>query len=807
MELYKTFNPVPSPDMRDVFDNSRVLDAFMSADDLAVQNRLGESILTRAGIEQLSRDAMLKYGYVPAGSFESGGTLTTPNQIMELEATGVYYRWAGVFPSDGKFVPAGSTPSSTGGTGDTAWKIVEDISLRSDLADPTGGTLVTLTQGTANAVPIKLQDVIQQSVYIQQYGGKDDYNGTTGTINTAALNTLLSDYPNGCKIKFPRTVGGTGRYYFDGSFGSADMSKYTLDIDPGVDIVLGGANTPLIGPGLVLNRELKILMQPLGYTYRLSPTPYGGLAGKPYVLSGSDGESPVVERAFTNTEMAFNTVNPSTGALTTAAASTDGEYASFGAIPSGQFIVGHFAVRPGWEYHAQVTMPGATASVVAYVQTEGGWVAFCQPIGGGNITRYVFLEGYPVQTAIFSHPLADNPAYNMDVSEIGIKVHSPTSFSLLCNHTEIARMDGLTSNIVRAGWGAGFANNSNVAYISHPVRIKANKTYGMRPLRIVAVGDSTADKNNPFSWVNHMVRIAAGTGGVQFKTVLNQAVAGQTSVQQAAIFNATDFSALGGFDFALIDVGINDIGGGSSADNFVAAIASMISTCITYNIIPIVGLPAMFYNQSAATPYGQTGQGTANADRGAQYRLPLLRKLAELNVQVATLPVQNMGAIIPSLLANSRCDPVVQDNVHQSAWGGELKGRGWAQALVGYLFARTRKDIVARAIKPSWIPSSLSGYGDTSQPSFSIVVNEFSMSGALNTPASVPNGTVVMNLPECYAPKSTLQFAVSCQDATPAYLASIATVQIDTAGAVTLFSVPSTARKIMFGNVRYSLPD
>jgi lysophospholipase L1-like esterase len=242
-------------------------------------------------------------------------------------------------------------------------------------------------------------------------------------------------------------------------------------------------------------------------------------------------------------------------------------------------------------------------------------------------------------------------------------------------------MDGLTSNIIAAGWGAGLANNTNTAYISYPVRAKRNKGYGMRPLRIVAVGDSTADKNNPFSWVNHMVRVMSGVGGVQFKTILNQAVAGQTSVQQAAIFNATDFQALGGFDYALIDIGINDIGGSVATSDFITAIVSMITTCTTYNITPIIGLPALFYNQSAATPYGQTGQPSANADRGAPYRLQLLRKLAELNVQVALLPIQDMGAIVPSLLSTS-LDPVVQDNVHQSGFGAELKGRGGRKRLL-----------------------------------------------------------------------------------------------------------------------------
>ncbi|OEI71292.1 hypothetical protein BFG58_15110 [Enterobacter sp. ku-bf2] len=305
-----------------------------------------------------------------------------------------------------------------------------------------------------------------------------------------------------------------------------------------------------------------------------------------------------------------------------------------------------------------------------------------------------------------------------------------------------------------------------------------------------------------------MIRVASGVGGIQFKSVLNQAISGQTSIQQAQIFNSTDFQSLGGFDYALIDVGINDIGGGATASQFINSIVSMVNTCTTYNMIPIIGIPAMFYNQSAAAPYGQTGQGTANADRGAPYRLQLLRKLAELNVQVAMLPIQDMGAIVPSLLGNTSLDPVVQDNVHQSAWGGELKGMGWAKALIGFMFSNVRKNIASRTIKPAWIPSAISGsYGVASKPSFSVVGNEFSMSGLMDTPAPVPDNTIILQLPQAYAPTEQRYIPVTCQDVSGVFLTSVATARIDTTGSIAVRGVPSTSRYIFFGNIHYSLPD
>ncbi|WP_052958878.1 phage tailspike protein [Phytobacter ursingii] len=671
-----------------------------------------------------------------------------------------------------------------------------------------GDVLVGVKQATPNSVLITQHDVNLQSVSIQQYGGKDDYNGTSGTNCWSALQAIFTDFPNGCKIRFPKTVGGTGRYYMNGTMTWPDMSKYIIDPDPGVDITHEGGGTPLIGAGLVVTRPLNIILPTLGYTYRLSPTPYGPLSGKPYFISSGDGESPVVEKIQANSELAFYAVNPATGASSGASASGDVDIVTFSNIPTGQFIVGSVPVRPGWEAHAQVTMPGSTASIAIYVQTERGFVIYSQPIGGGDITRYVFREGYPVQSVTIPNPVQDNPAYNFDVSEIGIKIHSPTSFSILCNHSEVARIEGLPYNIVRAGWGAGIANNTNAAYITYPVRVKNNKTYGMRPLRVVIVGDSTADKNNHLSWVNHMVRVSSGAGGLQFKNILNLAVAGQTAVQQAAIFNSTDFVALGGFDYAMIDVGINDIAGGSTADQFITAITSIVTTCQTYNITPIIGIPALWYNGSAAVPFGQsTGKLDSNAVRGASYRLRLLRTLSDLGVQVAMLPLQDMGAIVPSLLVHPELDPVVQDNLHQSGFGAQLKGGGWAKALIGYLFCRTRTNISPTEIIPGWIPSAISAtYGVAVKPKFEVVGNEFGLTGLMDTPAPVPNNTTILQLPQAYAPLSQLYIPLTCFDVNSVPLQSVATLRIDTSGAFVVNNVPSTSRYFAFGNCRYNLP-
>ena len=59
-----------------------------------------------------------------AGSFEAGGTVNTATDVLLHEAEGVAYSWGGALP---KVIPAASSPASTGGVAEVAWRPVGDI--------------------------------------------------------------------------------------------------------------------------------------------------------------------------------------------------------------------------------------------------------------------------------------------------------------------------------------------------------------------------------------------------------------------------------------------------------------------------------------------------------------------------------------------------------------------------------------------------------------------------------------------------------------------------------------------------------
>ncbi|MHA1118234.1 tail fiber/spike domain-containing protein [Enterobacter kobei] len=142
MATQPTNLPVPSESPRDLKFNAGKIDEFVTSLVNTYVDRFGNEHYTIDGLRWLAQQAISQYGWIPVGTFQAGATLTLPNQILKDTTNGEYYRWDGSFLPSGKIVPAGSTPSSTGGTGVGAWLSVGDSALRSMLAANDGEKLV-----------------------------------------------------------------------------------------------------------------------------------------------------------------------------------------------------------------------------------------------------------------------------------------------------------------------------------------------------------------------------------------------------------------------------------------------------------------------------------------------------------------------------------------------------------------------------------------------------------------------------------------------------------------------------------------
>ncbi|MDH0516549.1 glycosyl hydrolase family 28-related protein [Enterobacter roggenkampii] len=208
MATQPTNLPVPSESPRDLKFNAGKIDEFVTSMGSVYTDRFGVQHYTIEGMRWLAQQAIAEFGYITMDSFEDGNTLTLPNQVLRLEATGEYYRWDGALP---KNVPSASTPDSTGGIGPGAWLNVGYAALKQQLSntsDPSfGDALVGVKQSFASAIGRTQHDKNAETVSITDWGTP---SGLNSTKIQAALNELASKSP-GATMHFP-----SGTYTFSG---------------------------------------------------------------------------------------------------------------------------------------------------------------------------------------------------------------------------------------------------------------------------------------------------------------------------------------------------------------------------------------------------------------------------------------------------------------------------------------------------------------------------------------------------------------------------------------------------------------
>ncbi len=137
-------------------------------------------------------------GFQPASfDFTSGGTLTTDDRNKAVlwpladGGDGDWYYWEGALP---KVIPAASTPASTGGVAEGAWRPVGDITLRRELASTNGAQAIgTLSGGSVQdeLTKLPLTYIAQQKSPITITVGP---SGDFSTINDAITSVAKYQY-------------------------------------------------------------------------------------------------------------------------------------------------------------------------------------------------------------------------------------------------------------------------------------------------------------------------------------------------------------------------------------------------------------------------------------------------------------------------------------------------------------------------------------------------------------------------------------------------------------------------------------
>lgn len=130
-------------------------------------------------------------GFRPASfTFATGGTLAVGDSDVVVlwpvssGGDGQYYLWKGAYP---KTIPASSSPATTGGVSDAGWLPWGDITLRGELAAPTGASLVGRGSGNVDSDLTELENSV-----IDLNAGVVALNADISVLSTEMSKTLLS---------------------------------------------------------------------------------------------------------------------------------------------------------------------------------------------------------------------------------------------------------------------------------------------------------------------------------------------------------------------------------------------------------------------------------------------------------------------------------------------------------------------------------------------------------------------------------------------------------------------------------------
>lgn len=193
MSTTPTQLPVPSEKPQDLKFNAGKIDEFVTSMAQLYIDRFGNAHYTIEGLKRLVLQQIYNIGWNLSGSFQDGGTVTAAGDILQDESTNIWYRWDDLDTLP-KTVPPGSTPSSSGGTGEGKWQPVEvtDI-LRKDLASDSNGygdALITVKAPYIGAIARtqhqKNADVVSVLDAAEGDGIADDYEAIMDVYNYAA---------------------------------------------------------------------------------------------------------------------------------------------------------------------------------------------------------------------------------------------------------------------------------------------------------------------------------------------------------------------------------------------------------------------------------------------------------------------------------------------------------------------------------------------------------------------------------------------------------------------------------------------
>ena len=225
-----------------------------------------------AGSVDLGALAVTREEYVTLpGSFNTGVTVNTKNELVVF--AGGKYRWDGVLP---KVVPAGSTPTSTGGAGPSAWVSVGDANLRQELSSENGSKLVDYKHGNSGTLAYSLHSRLSTVLNLFDFIPAAKHDAIVNFTSTEDLSSYVQ-----AAIDSANTMGGATIH--------CPAGQYYLNVKTKPNVILVGAR------GHSVRRAM-----PWAFSVSANPgsTRFRNFANDWIISSATASQSDVTSRSF-----------------------------------------------------------------------------------------------------------------------------------------------------------------------------------------------------------------------------------------------------------------------------------------------------------------------------------------------------------------------------------------------------------------------------------------------------------------------------------------------------------------------------
>ena len=685
---------------------------------------------------------------------------------------------------DGRSIRIGNL---TAGINDNdASTVLQAREIAESVAAGIPGGVGTFVQIGHEAITRTFQDKMRDEITVDDYGARGD-GATDASDPTQALK---SNNGGGGRIPFVQaSIPST--YQFNSLYDS-DFDNTTLDVPLGVTLSLPFSSyRPLTDMDVA--RRTRIYWRDIKCDYYPSPkiqiqrdkTNFIGAGDlRQQKLIPINGSSDITYRkiAASGTDT-FSSDSPTY---------EDSRSYSYSSNATGYWYGGFISARRGETYQAAVTVAGSGRVGVMFRHSGGYSVLASDDASPGSalMWRYIKPSGGSLGTAqdiSFPGRGAYN-SYNPQKALWGVTITDRGTAVITLNGRSV------TSPVWVVGLGdifeVGFvwlpSDGSSACSVRELMIERNTDPLGRSDLAEIRIfGDSTSDYILGM-WQDDMRDMLDHTFGRKLGAISNFAVSGTNSYDVVASIAA---NGLGNAYYVVVAIGTNDIQGGADVEVSSANISSAIASIQGAGRIPIIVIPYMWYTQAQAI--SGRGQNSTNYDEGALLRARIARLCAETGA-VMVDPTRELPEPRPEyVVSDPSQDPLVRDNIHQSALGYKLYAWAISRAIASHLAGLTRFSdsfctIPAEWMKNSWTVGSSVGIWQSDVGLTSIQGNF--AAGTKTT------GTVIMNLPRWARPPVQQFFSVSSDG-------GYADVTVGTNGDVALGTVPGSFSVINLNNV------